>query len=60
MRNGKSAKTFLSRKTAPNPSLVVDMIARTRFYSSDQIRRCLVGLQSQKNVRVIWHAVNRN
>ena len=60
MRNGKCTKPLLPRKTAANPSLLVDVISRARFYSSDQVRRRFVGLQSQENVRVIWHAVNRD
>jgi hypothetical protein len=60
MRDRKRVKPFLSRKMIANPSLLVDVISRARFYSSDQVRRCLIGLQSHKKVDVIWHTINRD
>ena len=60
MRNGKRTESLLPRKTAANPSLLVDVIARSGLYPPDQIRRRLIGFQSEKNVSVIRHAINRD
>ena len=42
------------------PLLFIDMVARAGFYPANQVRRCLVGFQSDKNMRVIRHAINRD
>ena len=48
MRNGKRAETFLPREFAPNPSLLVDVIARSGFDVTDQIRRSNAGLRPMR------------
>src|SRR5437660_7685395 len=60
MRNGKCTKPLLPRKTATKSSLLVDVIARSGLYPPDQIRRRLIGFQSEKNVSVIGHTINRD
>jgi hypothetical protein len=55
---------------APNPSChekrqpihrrLVDVIGRACFDAPDQIGWRLIWFQSKKNVRVIWHTIDRN
>jgi hypothetical protein len=60
MRNGKRAKSFLPGKMTAKPSLFIDMVARAGFYTANQVRQCLVGFHSDKNMCVIRHAINRD
>ena len=53
-------ESFLPRKTATDPSPLVDVIGRACFDAPDQIGWCLIWFQPKKNVRVIWHTIDRN
>jgi hypothetical protein len=60
MRNRKRAEAFLPRESASHPLLLVNVIGRTSFDVTDQIRWRDVWFQTEQQVRVIRHAKDGN
>ena len=58
MRHGKCAKAFLPGKPAADPLLLVDMIRRSGFNVTDQIRGSDAGFQTEQDMCVIGHAID--
>ncbi len=59
MAVGKCPKPFLPCEMARNPSFAIDEVRRAVFDVAHEVRKGQFGLEADKQVRVVRHAMNR-